>query len=77
MELSVEGTFPYSVSVKASNDEGSGTKSPVTVSIYGDEGVSAEKLLSMDGIKPGQVMQKTLNLKDIGEIQGYTFFCNR
>lgn len=71
MEAEVDGSIPYEVTVKTSDEPKSGTTSPILMNIIGKKGESQLKLLSENGFKVGKTKTKKMFINDVGEITGF------
>jgi len=71
LEAEADGTFPFEVTVKTSDDKESGTNSPILMNLLGKKGESQVKLLSSNGFKKGKTKVKKMFIKDVGEVTGF------
>ena len=67
----MDGTIPYEVTVKTSDDEGFGTKSPIFFNLIGKKGYSQTKLLGDDGFLISSSKTRLAYFYDIGDLTGF------
>lgn len=71
MDLEVEGTTLYEITVKAGDEPDSGIKGPVLVIPLGSKGQGQIALLTDKGLKPGEAVTAKAKGSDVGNITGY------
>ncbi|MCQ2816211.1 MAG: hypothetical protein MJ252_02985 [archaeon] len=71
MTLIPQGDIIYEVSVKASDEPGSGVNLPVLFSIIGTEGKTTPGIVAYNGFKDGEMRTKEMLLDNVGEITGF------
>ena len=71
MTSETEGNVPFEITVKADGKEGSGTESPVLISVIGKKGEGQVKMLTEKGIKDGGAKTVKLMANDVGDITGF------
>jgi PLAT/LH2 domain len=70
VELSVVNIIQYTLSIKTSNYENSGTTEPIYIQFIGTSGKTPEKLLSEKGFGKGSLMKVTIDSIDVGSVYG-------
>ena len=71
MKIESEGNIPYEITVKSSDKPGSGTTSPVILSIIGKKGEGQAKLITDKGIKDNGAKTVKVMADDVGDITGF------
>ena len=70
-ELLPEGDTAYEVTIKTSDEENSGTSSPILIGLVGEKGISPIQMFSESGLEEGSQEQNVVRVNDLGEITGY------
>ena len=70
-ELLPEGDTAYEVTIKTSDEEGSGTTSPILIGLVGEKGISPNEMFSETGAEAGSQITTVIKVDDLGGITGY------
>jgi len=68
--MTLTGSQKYEISVQTLSKENAGTDSPIYITLIGEEGKTARKILTEDGFVEGTTEDIEINAKDVGSIHG-------
>jgi len=68
--MTLTGSQKYEITVQTLSKENAGTDSPIYITLIGEEGKTARKILSEDGFTEGTTEEIEINAKDVGPIHG-------